>query len=78
MTSYTVDLRGDASGGWGLPLPLLSGALSPHLHGAALGMSPGLCSGGGGSQGSLDRAEPGSLQSSGKHCLSERKIGPIS
>lgn len=62
MASYTVDLRGDVSRGWGLPL----------LHGAALGMSPWLCGGGGGSQGSLDRAEPGSLQSSGKHCLSER------
>lgn len=29
MASHTVDLRGDASRGWGLPLPLLCGALSP-------------------------------------------------
>lgn len=79
MARYTADLWGDASQGWGLPLPLLPGGLSPHLHGAALGVSPGLCGGGGGvvSQGSLDWAEPGSLQCPGNTVHQNVQLAPF-
>lgn len=54
------------------------GGVLPLLHGAAPRVSPWLCGGGGGSQGSLDRAEPGFLQSLGNTVYQNIKLASFS